>query len=86
MLSWISLAIAYRIPPYPTPQSYSVNVFAQYLSAFGEFMRRPFVFPPLVLVGPHIRYLEPSVQSCTVFVVDVFHSTFSLLALYHFTS
>lgn len=56
--------------PYPSPASMGVNLFAQDLSCFPHLMQRPYVFPPLVLVGPLLKYLKLHRQSCTVVVLD----------------
>ena len=47
--------------PYPSPGTSGVNLFAQDLSRYSSTMQRPYVFPPLVLVGPVIRFLDNSV-------------------------
>lgn len=60
-----------RLPhftPYPTPESAGVNVFAQDRDSHRLIMQRPYVFPPLVLVGPVLRFLESYQQSCTIVV------------------
>ena len=35
-------------------------------------MQRPYVFPPDVLVGPVLRFLQSYRQSCTVVVLDIY--------------
>ena len=42
--------------PYPSPGSLGVNLFAQNLTQHGVTLQRPYVFPPLVLVGPLLRF------------------------------
>jgi hypothetical protein len=64
-----------RLPhftPYPTPESAGVNVFAQDLTSHRLLMQRPYVFPPSVLVGPLLCFLESYQQSCTIVVLDVY--------------
>lgn len=64
-----------RLPhfsPYPSPGSLGTNLFAQDLSMHSSILSRPYVFPPLVLVGPVLRFLESYRQSCTVLVLDVY--------------
>ena len=58
-----------RLPyftPHQTPESAGVNVFAQDLASHLLIMQRPYVFPPLVLVGPLLRFLQYYQQSCTL--------------------
>ena len=43
--------------PDPSPGSSGVNLFAQDLTRQGPAMLRPYVFPPLILVGPVLRVL-----------------------------
>ena len=57
---------------YPSPTSMGVNLFAQELSNFPLLMRCPYVFPPLVLVGPLLKFLKQSSQSCTVVILDTY--------------
>ena len=35
-------------------------------------MARPYVFPPMALTGPVLKFLQSFKQSCTVVVLDVF--------------
>ena len=60
--------------PGPSPGSSGVNLFAQDPTrhAQGPAMRRPYVFPPLILVGPVLRFLENFKQPCTIVVLDVY--------------
>lgn len=64
-----------RLPhftPGPSPGSSGVNLFAQDLTRQGPAMLRPYVFPPLILVGPVLRFLESFKQPCTIVVLDVY--------------
>lgn len=54
--------------PYASPGSSGVNVFSQDLSLHSAILQKAYVFPPLVLVGPLLRFLESYKQSCTVVV------------------
>ena len=58
--------------PHPTPNSLGVNLFAQDLSLFGPLMRLPYVFPPLILVGPLLCLLRQFQQSCTMVILDLY--------------
>lgn len=58
--------------PYPSPGSAGVNVFSQNLYEHADILVRPYVFPPLVLVGPLLRFLEGYRQSCTIIVLDTY--------------
>lgn len=58
--------------PYPSAKSLGVNLFAQELDSHGPIMERPYVFPPQVLVGPVLRFLQSFSQSCTIVVLDTF--------------
>ena len=53
--------------PWPSPGALGMN-----LSQYPAVMRRPFVFPPLLLVGPVLRLLQHYLQSCTIVVLDVY--------------
>jgi len=44
--------------PYPTPASCGVNLFAKDLSEKIVFLARSYLFPPLPLVGPVLRFLS----------------------------
>ena len=49
--------------PFPTPSSSGVNVFSQDIVKEGN----PYVFPPLTLIAPLLRYLAAQrVKGCTV--------------------
>lgn len=53
--------------PWPSPGSSGVNIFAQDLSSEEEVLCRPYVFPPLPLVGPLVRFLktvDSGLQDC----------------------
>lgn len=58
--------------PFPSPESSGVNVFAQDLRQHTDVLQRAYVFPPLVLVGPLLRFLERFRQSCTVVILDTY--------------
>ena len=56
--------------PHPSPGSIGVILFAQDLTQFYTIMQRQYVFPPNVLVGPVLPFLQSYWQSCTVVIVD----------------
>ena len=60
--------------PYPSPGSIGVNSFAQDLTQISTWimMQHPYVFPPNVLVGPVLRFLQSYRQPCTVVVLDTY--------------
>ena len=58
--------------PFPSPGSSGVNIFAQDLTQHGLMMRHPYVFPPLVLVGPLLRFLELHQQAFTIVILDIY--------------
>ncbi len=58
--------------PEPSPASAGINLFAQDLRQHQRIMRRPYVFPPSVLVGPVFSFLRTNQQDCTFLVMDVF--------------
>lgn len=58
--------------PHPSPESLGAYVFAQDLTRFGAIMRNPYVFPPMVLVGPLLRFLQGFRQSCTMMILDIY--------------
>ena len=58
--------------PWPSPGSIGVNLFAQDLTKFSSVMQRPYVFPPNVLVGPVLRFLQSYRQPCTLVVLDTY--------------
>jgi len=64
-----------RLPhftPQPSPESSGVNVFAQDLSVGVPLLERPYVFPPVSLVGVVLRLLEGHKRSCTFVTLDVY--------------
>lgn len=64
-----------RLPhftPFPSPGSSGVNLFAQDLRRHSSIMQRPYVFPPSILLGPILRFLESYRQSCTILALDVY--------------
>ena len=68
-------AHGYSLPhftPIPCPGSSGVNLFTQDLAFLGALMARPYVFPPMALTGPVLKFLQSFKQSCTVVVLDVF--------------
>ena len=58
--------------PYPSPGSIGVNLLAQDLTQFSTAMQRPYVFPPNVLVGPVLHFLQFYRQPCIVVVLDTY--------------
>ena len=58
--------------PHPSPQSCGVNIFAQDLSSGAPFLKHPYVFPPITLVGPVLRFLKVHRRPCTFVVLDVY--------------
>ena len=58
--------------PYPSPDSLGVNFFAQDLSSHSSHLQRPYVFPPLLLIGPVLRFLQSHNQACTMLILDVY--------------
>ena len=52
--------------PYPSPASSGVNLFAQDLSSGAPFMKHPYIFSPIVLVGSVLRFLQSHQRSCTL--------------------
>ena len=58
--------------PFNSPDSSGVNLFAQDLSKHEAIMSRPYVFPPLVLVGPLLRFMERSRIPFTLIVLDIY--------------
>ena len=58
--------------PWPSPNSWGVNIFAQDLSEKRLPMTNPFVFPPFNLVGPVVKFLCSFGISFTI-VVPEFH-------------
>ena len=57
---------------HPSPQSRGVNIFAQNITRVAPFLEYPYVFPPLSLVGPVLRFLKSHRRSCTIVVLDVY--------------
>ena len=51
--------------PHPSPG-------AQDLSSGAPFLEYPYVFPPLSLMGPVLRFLRSHGRSCTVIALDVY--------------
>ena len=58
--------------PIPSPGSSGVNLFTQDLLSHGALMTRPYVYPPIALTGPVLKFLQSYRQSCTVVVLDRF--------------
>ena len=52
--------------PYPTPASCGVNLFAQDLCREVAFLDRPYLFPPLPLVGPVLSFISSQKKNCTL--------------------
>jgi len=53
--------------PWPTENSSGVNVFPQHIHP----EHNAYVFPPLVLVGPLLRFLAPLAPPMTIVVPDI---------------
>jgi hypothetical protein len=58
--------------PYPSPESTGVNFFAQDLAGEDQYMMCPYISPPLVLIGPVLRYLKSYKKSCTIVILDTY--------------
>ena len=58
--------------PCPSPASSGVNLFAQDLSSGAPFMKHPYIFSPIVLVGSVLRFLQSHQRSCTLVTLDVY--------------
>ena len=58
--------------PHPTPLSAGVNVFAQVIPRDEN----AYVFPPFVLVGPLLKFLETSHVSFTIIVPQPLPASF----------
>ena len=65
-------ALLPHFTPYPSPQSCGVNIFAQDLSSGAPFLTHPYVFPPLTLVSPVLRFLKVHQRPCTFVLLDVY--------------
>lgn len=57
--------------PHPSPASSGANTFAQDLSSGASFMELPYVFPPLMLVGP-VFHFRQSHQRSSLITLDVY--------------
>ena len=59
--------------PYPTPLSSGVDFFGQDFSqsVSKPLLRNPYIFPPILLIGPVLRHLRTTQLPCTVVVPDV---------------
>jgi len=71
LIDWGTLALPH-FTPHPSPGSIGVILFAQDLTQFYTIMQRPYVFPPNVLVGPVLPFLQSYRQSCTVVILDTY--------------
>ena len=69
--------------PYLSPGSLGVNLFAQDLCQFARVLTRLYVFPPLVLVGPLLRFLQTYRQACTVVILDIYPRKYWWPLLFH---
>lgn len=56
--------------PSSSPGSSGVNLFSQDLGLNKVIMRRPYVFLPILLTGPIVRFLQNFGQSRTILVVE----------------
>lgn len=59
-----------RFTPRSSPGSSGVNLFSQDLGLSKVIMRRPYVFLPILLTGPIVRFLQNFGQSRTILVVE----------------
>ena len=58
--------------PYPTPGSSGIDIFAQDLrSTSSTGLANPYVFPPIILIGPVLSLIQENSLSCTMVVPDV---------------
>lgn len=66
-------AILPHFTPYPTPLSSGVDFFGQDFSQsfLKPLLRNPYIFPPILLVGPVLNHLRTMQLHCTVVVPDV---------------
>ena len=55
-----------QFSPYPSPASCGMNLFAQDLSREVAFLERPYLFPPLPLVGPVLSFISSQKKICTL--------------------
>ncbi|KAK3746006.1 hypothetical protein QZH41_002166, partial [Actinostola sp. cb2023] len=62
--------------PYASPFSEGVNFFAQDLASGAPLLGKPYVFPPLIMVGPVLRLLKSHRLSCTLVTLDVYPRKF----------
>ena len=53
-------------------EAFVESFFAQDLSSGVPFLEYPYVFPPLSLMGPVLRFLKFHGRSCTVIALDVY--------------
>ena len=74
-----------RFTPALSPGSAGVNVFAQDLTTFGSLMQCPYIFPPPILVGPVLRYLQSMKQACTIAVLDSYPRKYWWPLLHYYT-
>ena len=72
--------------PFPSPASSGVNFFAQNLRAGLPFLDRPYIFPPLVLVGAVLRFLLTEHQSCTLVTLVTYPKQYWWPCLMKFSS
>ena len=71
--------------PTPSPHSSGVDLFAQELSLTDPLLLKPYVFPPLRLVGPVFRFLKRRSISCTFVTLDVYPRKYWWPFLEHYT-
>lgn len=57
----------------PSPTSLGINVFAQNPAAYPkDLFRNPYAFPPIILIGQLLRFLQNLHLPCTLVIPDVF--------------
>ena len=61
--------------PHPVPQLAGGNLFSQNLLEF-ENLSNPYVFPPLRLVGPVLKFLYSFRIPCTIVVLQLSHYSY----------
>lgn len=72
--------------PHQSPASAGVNFFSQDLRAQESFLDRPYIFPPLSLVGPVVRFLQSEKKNCTMVTLTVYPRKYWWPLLVHCSS
>ena len=77
-----------HISPYPSPASCGVNLFTQDLSRGVAFLDRPYLFPPILLVGPMRRFISSQRKNCTLVTLITYPNKYwwPLIRRYSFRS